>query len=80
MPRYLLHHRHEASKCGVAFAAFKGDPSPLRRKPALASCISGGHEVWWIVEAGSPADAIGQLPHYVAVRSTATPINEVQIP
>jgi hypothetical protein len=80
MARFLLHHRHEASQCGIAFAAFKGEASPLRRKPAVASCISGGHEVWWVVEAGSPADALGQLPYYVAVRSTATPITEVQIP
>jgi hypothetical protein len=80
MARYLLHHRHEERQCGVAYAAFKGEASPLRRRPAVASCRSGGHEMWWVVEAGSPADALAQLPHFLATRATATPITEVQIP
>jgi hypothetical protein len=36
--------------------------------------------MWWVVEAGSPADALAQLPHFLATRATATPITEVQIP
>jgi hypothetical protein len=78
--RYLLHHRHEASECGVAYAAFKGHDSPLRRKRALASCASGGHAIWWTVEAPSADEAIGLLPFYVAARTTATAVQEVRIP
>ena len=80
MARYLLHHRHEPSQCGVAYAAFKGEPSPLRHKPAVTSCLTGGHEMWWVVEAASPDDALGQLPHFLATRSTVTMITEVHIP
>ena len=80
MARYLLHHRHEPRQCGVAYAAFRGHASPLRRSSTFASCRSGGHEIWWLVDADSPDDALDQLPHFVATRSTATPITEVQIP
>jgi hypothetical protein len=77
---FLLHHRHEPGKCGVAFAAFKGHESPLRHATTFASCAAGGHEVWWIVEAPSTDAALDLLPHYVAQRSTAVPIRKVQIP
>jgi hypothetical protein len=80
MARYLLHHRHEACECGVAYAAFKGERSPLRHKPAVASCLSGGHEMWWVVEAGSADDALAQLPHFLASRASVTAITEVPIP
>ena len=53
MARYLLHHRHEPDVCGVVVASFKGHDSPLRHRPALASCRSGGREIWWPVDAGS---------------------------
>ncbi len=53
MTRYLLHHRHEPHECGVVFASFKGHESPLRHRPTLASCRSGGHAIWWTVEAAS---------------------------
>jgi hypothetical protein len=77
---YLLHHRHEPHECGVAFAAFKGHASPLRRGDALSSCLSGGHDLWWVVEADSTDEALALLPHYVAQRCTAVPIRKVQIP
>jgi hypothetical protein len=80
MARFLLHHNHAPEECGIAFASFKGEPSPLRHRCAIASCLTGGHEVWWLVEADSPPAAIAQLPHFVATRTTATPITEVQIP
>jgi hypothetical protein len=80
MARYLLHHQHEPSQCGVAYTAFKGEPSPLRHRAALASCLTGGHEMWWVVDASSPDDARGQLPHFLATRSTVTMITEVEIP
>jgi len=80
MAHYLLHHRHEADECGVVFASFKGHDSPLRHRPTLASCRSGGHAIWWTVEARSEDDALRLLPVYVAARTTITRVSEVQIP
>jgi len=80
MPRYLLHHRHEPSECGVVFASFKGHESPLRHRATLASCRSGGHAIWWTVEAASEAEALRLLPFFVAERATATRVQEVEIP
>ena len=80
MTRYLLHHSHEPHECGTVFASFKGHQSPLRRRPTFASCRSGGHEIWWTVEAASADDALALLPDYVARRTTAARVNEVQIP
>lgn len=80
MTQYLLYHRHEPGECGVVFASFKGHDSPLRHQPTLASCRSGGHAIWWTVEATSEEDALGLLPPYVAARTTATKVSEVGIP
>jgi hypothetical protein len=80
MPRYVLHHRHEPHECGVVFTSFKGYESRLRRKPTLAACRSGEHAIWWTVEAASEAEALGLLPFYVAERTTATSVSEVDIP
>jgi hypothetical protein len=80
MTYYLLHHRHEPQECGVVFASFKGLQSPLRHQSTLASCRSGGHEIWWTVDAANEEDALALLPPYVAARTTATPVSEVPIP
>jgi hypothetical protein len=80
MPRFLIHHQHEPRECGVAFASFKGHESPLRRKATLGSCAFGGHAIWWSVEAGGEAEALGQLPFFVAERATATRVDDVEIP
>jgi hypothetical protein len=80
MARYLLHHRHEPDECGVVFTSFKGRQSPLRHRTTLASCRTGGHAIWWTVEADSEADALALLPFYVAERTTIIPVSEVQIP
>jgi hypothetical protein len=80
MTRYLLHHCHDPNECGVVFASFRGHQSPLRRRPTLATCRSGGHEIWWTVEAATERDALALLPFYVAERTTATSVSEVQIP
>ena len=80
MPRYLLHHRHEPQECGVVYASFKGHVSPLRHQATLTSCRSGGHAIWWSVEAPTETDALGLLPFYVAERTTATRVSEVDIP
>jgi hypothetical protein len=80
MPRYVLHHRHEPHECGVVFASFRGHESPLRHRPTVGSCRSGGHEIWWTVEAETDEGALRLLPFYVAERTTATPVQEVEIP
>lgn len=80
MPRYVLQHRHLPRECGVVFKSFKGHESPLRHKPTLVSCRSGGHQIWWSVEAVSEEDARRLLPPYVAERTTITRVSEVQIP
>jgi hypothetical protein len=77
---YLLQHRHDAPECGVVFASFRGHDSPLRHQATVASCISGGHAIWWTVEADSEQDALGLLPFYVAERTKAIRVSEVRIP
>jgi hypothetical protein len=80
MPRYLLDHRHLPRECGVVFKSFKGHATPLRHQRTIASCRSGGHHVWWSVEAASEDDALKLLPPYVAERTTIARVNEVEIP
>jgi hypothetical protein len=80
MAHYQLYHRHEPQECGVVFTSFKGHTSPVRHQPTLASCRTGGHAIWWTVEAESKEEALGLLPAYVATRTTATLVNEVEIP
>ena len=80
VPRFLIHHRHEPHRCGVAFAAFKGHESPLRHRAALASCATGGHAIWWTVDAPTAEEALRLLPFYVAQRTMATNVSEVEIP
>jgi hypothetical protein len=80
MFRYLLQHHHEPRECGVVFASFKGHSSPFRHQATLVSCRSGGHAIWWEVEAESEEDALALLPPYVAKRTFATRVSEVQIP
>jgi hypothetical protein len=80
MTRYVLQHHHKPRECGIGFASFKGHHSPLRHRATLASCRSGGHAIWWTVEAESEADALALLPTYVAERTTAARVNEIEIP
>jgi hypothetical protein len=80
MSRYLLEHRHESCECGVVFASFKGHESSLRHRRTLASCRTGGHAIWWTVDADSEEDARRLLPAYVAARTTVTCVSEVEIP
>jgi hypothetical protein len=80
MSRYLLQHRHSPDECGVVFASFKGHESPLRHRATLASCRTGGHAIWWTVDAASEEDALRLLPLYVAERTIVSPVSEVRIP
>src|SRR4051812_13509411 len=74
MARYLLEHRHQPHECGVVFASFKGHASPLRHQATVASCRTGGHAIWWNVEAPTEEQALRLLPTYVAARTTVTSI------
>jgi hypothetical protein len=78
--RFLLEHHHEPQECGVVFASFKGHQSPLRRQPTLASCWSGGHAIWWTVEAETEEEALRLLPPYVASRTIVARVSEIEIP
>jgi hypothetical protein len=80
MPRFRLRHRHEASECGAAFAAWRGFQSPLRHRRAVGSCVLGGHELWWDVEAESAGAALALLPPYVAARTEAIEVRLVEVP
>jgi hypothetical protein len=80
MAFFLLQHRHDARECGVVFTAFRGHASPLRHHRTLSSCVSGGHEIWWKVDADSEASAIELLPPFVAERTAAVRVDEVEIP
>jgi len=80
MALFRLHHQHRADECPVVFAAWLGFASPLRRHATLASCVSGGHEIWWDVEADSARTALAHLPRYVAARTEAIAVVKVEIP
>ena len=80
MSRYFLQHHHAPDECGVVFTSFKGHRSPLRHQMTLTSCRSGGHEIWWTVDAASVQEALRLLPRYVAERTTVTRVSEVEIP
>jgi hypothetical protein len=80
MSRYLLQHRHSPQECGVVFASFRGHESALRHRTTLASCRSGGHAIWWTVDAASEQDVLELLPYYVAERTVITCVSEVEIP
>ena len=81
MPRFLLHHRHEPGEVRRRVRRLQGPQQPAAPPTTRSrSCRRGGHEIWWLVEADSAEKALDLLPAYVADRSTAIPIREVQIP
>jgi hypothetical protein len=80
VPVFLLSHRHEPSECAAVFAAWRGFDSPLRHVRVPSSCLAGGHGLWWRVEAPDPTGALALLPGFVAARTTAIEVREVEIP
>jgi hypothetical protein len=80
MPFFLLHHEHQSHECAAAFAAWQGFDSPLRHGLVPSSCLTGGHGLWWRVEAANRARALELLPRFVAERTTPIHVREVQIP
>jgi hypothetical protein len=77
---YQLSHHHTQEECRIAFAAWKGYDSPLRRIPTIGSCAAGGHSLWWTVEAGDASEALAKLPPYLAERTDVVEVSEVRIP
>jgi hypothetical protein len=77
---FLLDHHHRPEECRAAYAAWNGFDSPLRRHAAVASCASGGHRIFWTVDARDGSAALGQLPPYVAERTAVDEVKEVPIP
>ena len=80
MPLFVLCHAHKPEECAISIAAWKAFPSPLRQGHPLGSCATGGHRVWWTVEAVDDAAALALLPPYVAARTVAEAVREVPIP
>ncbi|HYY22511.1 MAG TPA: hypothetical protein VE780_11600 [Thermoleophilaceae bacterium] len=80
MPTFVLSHSHLPDECAIAIAAWKAFPSPLRNGRPLGSCASGGHRLWWTVEAANLGAALAQLPPYVAERTIAEEVREVPLP
>ena len=58
----------------------RGTKARCAEQATLASCASGGHAIWWAVEAATEAEALALLPFFVAERSTVTRVSEVEIP
>lgn len=79
MKQYLLYHRHAADDCAASFAAWNGFHSDLRRGTAQSTCAFGGHEVWWAVAAETERAALANLPAYVAGRTLAVRVADVEI-
>ncbi|MDQ4116085.1 MAG: hypothetical protein M3235_03905 [Actinomycetota bacterium] len=80
MRRFALWHRHRPDECRSAFASWRGFDSPLRKAPALASCLTGTHRVCWTVDAENAASAAGLLPAFVADRTEIVEVREITIP
>ena len=80
MPRFLLVHRHEPDECRWAVAAWHGHDSPLRGTTALCSCVHGGHEVVWDVEAADEHAALALVPPFVAARARVVPVRPFPTP
>ena len=80
MPLFLLHHRHTPRECAAAFAAWTGFRSPLRHGHAASTCLTGGHALWWRVQADDSVEALSLLPPFLARRTTAIEVRDVEIP
>jgi hypothetical protein len=80
MPLFLLNHQHQPHECAAAFAAWQGFQSPLRHSLVPSTCLTGGHGLWWQVQADDRAAALALLPRYVATRTTVLQVKEIEIP
>ena len=80
MPLFLLHHQHAPADCAASFAAWTGFQSPLRHSPAASTCLAGGHELWWRVEADDAASALELLPAFLARRTVPIEVRDIETP
>jgi hypothetical protein len=80
MPYFLLQHRHAPAECAAAFAAWTGFQSPLRHSSAASTCLTGGHALWWRVQAEDASAALALLPLFVARRTVPIEVREIEIP
>lgn len=80
MARFVLSHRHRHHECRTAYAAWNGFESPLRQRDTVASCASGGHAMFWTVDARDEHEALAQLPPFLADRTEVIRVTEVAIP
>ena len=80
MNDFFLNHQHQPAECEASFAAWHGFESPLRGNPAPSTCLAGDHRIWWRVRARDEAEALEQLPAYVAARTEAVRVRPVEIP
>ena len=80
VPRFVLHHRHAPKECRAVYAAWSGFDSRLRHHDALASCASGGHRMFWTIDARDEREALEQLPPFVGERTEISEVQEVTIP
>jgi len=80
VPTFILCHAHDRDDCGISIASWKAYDSFLRRGRPFGSCATGGHRVWWILEAADRSAALDQLPPFVRQRTIAEEVREVLIP
>ena len=80
MSDFLLQHTHEPSECETAFAAWRSFDSPLRGRSAPSTCLAGGHRIWWSVKAPDAASALALLPDFVADRTEAIAVRDIDVP
>jgi hypothetical protein len=77
--QFVLYHRHASEDCAAVFAAWNGFASPLRGTTTVSSCPFAGHEIWWKVIATNEHAALEQLPKYVATRTVAIRVADVEL-
>lgn len=80
MAHFHLDHRHRPDECAAAFAAWSGFESPLRHRSAAATCLTGGHRLFWRVEAADTGAAKALLPTFLANRTEVIEVRDVEIP
>jgi hypothetical protein len=80
VPKFVLTHTHKPEECAVSIASWKGFASPLRHGRPFGSCATGGHRVWWTVEAVNAQAALTLLPDYIARRTIAAEVREMHLP
>jgi hypothetical protein len=77
MASFLLTHQHEPQECAVVAAAWREFANPLCDRWPYGSCRSGGHRLWWAVNAADQRAALSLLPSYVAQRTVAGEIQKM---